>query len=108
MSVLVVCGIMIGYICSAITDFAVTFANDSNIVNLHNWSLGSFSGMNWTDVKIMSTIVFIVLVFAFFLSKPMGAYQLGENYARNMGVNVIRLRVVLILLSSLIPLRNCR
>ena len=102
MSVLVVCGIMIGYICSAITDFAVTFANDSNIVNLHNWSLGSFSGMNWTDVKIMSTIVFIVLVFAFFLSKPMGAYQLGENYARNMGVNVIRLRVVLILLSSLL------
>lgn len=102
MSVLVVCGIMIGYICSAITDFAVTFANDSNIVNLHNWSLGSFSGMNWTDVTIMSVIVFVALFFAFFLSKPMGAYQLGENYARNMGVNVIQLRVVLILLSSLL------
>lgn len=40
MSVLVVCGVMIGYICSAITDFMVTFAEDSNIVNLHNWSLG--------------------------------------------------------------------
>ena len=47
MSLLVVCGIMIGYICSAITDFCVTFADDSNIVNLHNWSLGSFSGMTW-------------------------------------------------------------
>ena len=45
MSLLVVCGIMIGYICSAITDFGVTFASDSNIVNLHNWSMGSFSGM---------------------------------------------------------------
>ena len=44
MSVLVVCGVMIGYICSAITDFMVTFAEDSNIVNLHNWSRGSFSG----------------------------------------------------------------
>ena len=42
MSLLVVCGIMIGYICSAITDFCVTFADDSNIVNLHNWSQGSF------------------------------------------------------------------
>ena len=42
MSMLVVSGIMIGYICSAITDFVVTFADDSNIVNLHNWSLGSF------------------------------------------------------------------
>ena len=43
MSMLVVCGIMIGYICSAITDFCVTFADDSNIVNLHNWSMGSLS-----------------------------------------------------------------
>ena len=37
MSMLVVSGIMIGYICSAATDFIVTFADDSNIVNLHNW-----------------------------------------------------------------------
>ena len=40
---------MIGYICSALTDFFVTFADDSNIVNLHNWSVGSFSGRTWTD-----------------------------------------------------------
>lgn len=36
MSLLIVCGILIGYICSAITDICVTFADDSNIVNLHN------------------------------------------------------------------------
>ena len=47
MSMLVICGVMIGYICSAITDFVVTFADDSNIVNLHNWSMGSFSGTSW-------------------------------------------------------------
>ena len=34
MSILIICGVMIGYICSAITDFVVTFADDSNIVNL--------------------------------------------------------------------------
>ena len=39
MSMLVVCGVMISYICSAVTDFVVTFADDSNIVNLHNWSM---------------------------------------------------------------------
>ena len=53
MSLLVVCGVMIGYICSALTDFLVTFADDSNIVNLHNWSVGSFSGRTWTDVRAM-------------------------------------------------------
>ena len=47
MSILVICGVMIGYICSAVTEFVVAFAQDSNIVNLHNWSQGSFSGMTW-------------------------------------------------------------
>lgn len=102
MSMLVVCGIMIGYICSAITDFFVTFAEDSNIVNLHNWSLGSFSGTSWNSVKIMAVIVLVTLVCVFFLSKPIGAYQIGENYAQNLGVNIKALRILLILLSSIL------
>ena len=52
MSILVICGVMIGYICSAVTEFVVAFAQDSNIVNLHNWSQGSFSGMTcWPPVS---------------------------------------------------------
>ncbi len=102
MSMLVVCGIMIGNICSAVTDFVVTFADDSNIVNLHNWSLGSFSGTSWEDVKLMAWIVGAALVLTFLLSKPIGAYQMGEVYAQNMGVNIKRFRAQLILLSSLL------
>ena len=102
MSVLIVCGILIGYICSAVTDFFVTFASDSNIVNLHNWAIGSFSGANWTDVRIMSLIVLPSSFLAFMLSKPIGAFEMGEDYARNMGVNVKALRLALIFLSSLL------
>lgn len=102
MSLLVVCGILIGYICSAITDFCVTFADDSNIVNLHNWSMGSFSGMSWEHIRIMAVIVGIAVVITFGLVKPISAYQMGETYARNMGVNVKVLRIALILLSSLL------
>lgn len=102
MSVLVVCGIMTGYICSAVTDFFITFADDSNIVNLHNWSLGSFSGINWGDVKIIAVIVTLCFIFTFLLSKPIEAYSLGETYAKNLGVNVKLLRVLLILLSSVL------
>ena len=68
MSLLVVCGILIGYICSAITDFCVTFADDSNIVNLHNWSMGSFSGMSWEHIRIMVIIVGITVVITFGLA----------------------------------------
>ena len=102
MSVLVVCGILVGYICSAVTDFFVTFANDSNIVNLHNWSLGSCSGTSWKDVLIMAVLVFTALTFSIFLSKPIGAFLLGENYARNMGVNIKALRIALIVISTLL------
>ncbi|WP_028235296.1 FecCD family ABC transporter permease [Pseudobutyrivibrio sp. MD2005] len=102
MSLLVVCGVMIGYICSAITEFVVTFADDTNIVNLHNWSLGSFSGISFEHVFVSLVIVLVTIVITFLMSKPIGAFQLGENYARNMGVNIKRIRVILILLSSIL------
>ena len=100
MATLLVGGIMIGYICSAVTDFVVTFAEDSDIVNLHGWSQGSFSGMSWSNVKVAALMVGITLILTFFLSKPIGAYQLGEMYAQSMGVNIRVFRVLLILLSS--------
>lgn len=102
MSMLIVSGVMIGYICTAITDFVVTFADDANIVNLHNWSKGSFSGINWENVAVMAVVTLIATVCVFLLSKPISAYQLGEAYAKNMGVNVSVFRVVLILLSSIL------
>ena len=102
MSLLIVCGILIGYICSAITDFVVTFAEDSDIVNLHGWSQGSFSGMSWSNVKISALIIAVAVILTFMLSKPIGAYQLGEAYAQSMGVNIRVFRVTLILLSSVL------
>ena len=101
-SMLIVSGVMIGYICAAITDFIVTFADDANIVNLHNWSRGSFSGVSWADVQVILVVVVPVSLLLFLLSKPIGAYQMGEAYAQNMGVNIPLFRLALILLSSLL------
>ncbi len=102
MATLLVAGIMIGYICSAATDFVITFASESDIVNLRGWSLGSFSGMSWERVGVAAAITAASLLAAFLLSKPMGAYQLGEAYARSLGVNIRAFRTALILLSSLL------
>ena len=68
MSFLVLIGVMIGYICSAVTDFLVTFAEDSDIVNLHNWSMGSFSGITWENVKTIVFVVAVTGILTFFLS----------------------------------------
>ncbi len=102
MSVLLVGGIMISYICSAVTDFMVTFADDSDIVNLHGWSLGSFSGSSWDNFFLALIIVTVTFILAFLLSKPIGAYQMGEAYAQSMGVNIRLFRITLIFLSSIL------
>ena len=99
---LVICGVMVGYICSAATDFAVTFADDANIVNLHNWSMGSFSGMSWENIRVMAAVITVSLVLVFLMAKPISAYQMGEVYAQNMGVDIRRFRLALVLLSSIL------
>lgn len=101
-SMLIVSGVMIGYICSAITDFVVTFADDASIVNLHNWSRGSFSGISWDNIYIMAVVVAITSVVVFLMSKPISAYQMGESYAQNMGLNIRLFRVLLVVLSSVL------
>ena len=102
MSMLIICGVMIGYICSAITEFVIRFADDSNIVKLHDWAMGSFASIKWDNVIVIAAVVLPALVVTFLMSKPIGAYQLGEGYAQNMGVNIRAFRIALILLSGIL------
>lgn len=101
-ALLIVCGVMVGYLFSAGTDFLIAFADDSGVANLYTWALGSFSGTSWQDVAVMAVVVICASLATFMLSKPMGAFQLGEDYARSMGVNVKAFRIALIMLSSLL------
>ena len=102
MSVLLVIGIMISYLCSAVTDFLINFANEAEIVNLTHWSHGSFSAASWADVGTSAAIVLPAALVVFLLSKPISVYALGEGYAQSVGLDVRRFRVLLILLSSVL------
>ncbi len=102
MSMLLVVGIMVGYICSAVTDFCITFAKEEDIVNLTSWSMGSFSGATWSNVSACALLCLICFVLSWLLSKPIGAYALGEGYAQSLGINIKLFRAALILISSLL------
>lgn len=102
LAMLLVIGMMIGYICDAGTDFMITFAESSQLQNFTIWTMGSFSGMTWATLGASALITIPTVVLVFLLSKPLGAYLLGENYAKSMGVNVKGFRVALILLSSIL------
>ncbi|MGN1069581.1 MAG: FecCD family ABC transporter permease [Candidatus Fimadaptatus sp.] len=102
MAMLLVVGIMIGNICSAITDFIISFAAESEIANLTSWSLGSFSAISWQNLNVTMLVIAVALASVFLLSKPIGAFALGEGYAQSMGVNVRAMRILLILISSVL------
>ena len=102
MGMLLVAGIMVGYICNAVTEFMITFAEDSDIANLHGWSQGSFSGMTWGNAAMAAAVIFPALVMVMFLAKPMAAFLQGEGFAKSVGVNVPRFRTALILLSGVL------
>lgn len=102
MSMLLVIGIMAGYICSAVTDFAITFADEHEIAELTNWSMGSFSGATWETVGYSALFCLAAMLMAWLLSKPIGAYALGEGYAQSLGINLKAFRAGLILLTSLL------
>ena len=102
MSSLLVIGIMIGYICSAITDLLINFANEEDIINLTHWSMGSFSAASWQDVIISALIVLPTLLIVFFFSKPMEAYSMGEGYAQSLGVNLKLLRTLLVIATGIL------
>ena len=101
-SALLAAGIMVGYICSALTDFLVTFADDSDIVNLHSWSQGSFSGANAEGAVFSSVIVLVTFLAVLLFSKTLDAFRLGESYARSVGVNVRLCRIAIIILSGIL------
>lgn len=102
MGLLVVAGVMIGYIANAVTDLVVTFADDSDIVNLHNWSRGSFSGINGENVIVLSIVTAVSCLLCLFLVKPINAYRMGEGFASSVGVNILGLRCMLVLISSVL------
>ncbi|MBO4325985.1 MAG: iron ABC transporter permease [Clostridia bacterium] len=102
MSMLLVIGIMIGYICSAVTDLLINFAKESEIVNLTHWSLGSFSAASWQSVRVSAAIVIPVLFVVFLMSKPMSAYALGEGYSKSLGMNIKGFRVMLVVATGIL------
>ncbi|SCW59100.1 iron complex transport system permease protein [Lachnospiraceae bacterium C10] len=102
MAILMVTGVMIGYICSSVTELLVSFANDSNIVNLHNWSMGTFSSISWKQVRIFIPVVLVGLIISILLSKEIEAYLYGEMYAKSVGMQVRLFRILLIALSSVL------
>lgn len=99
---LLIIGLMFGYVCSAATGIMTAMADKERIANFTLWTMGSFQGFLWADVKILAIIGLPFVFLASLLSKPLNTMLLGEKYAVSMGLHVKRFRLMIVLISSVL------
>jgi iron complex transport system permease protein len=93
---LLIAGLMMGYLCHAVTSVLVAFAEQEKLKMFVLWQLGSFSGFKWNEIQVLFFFGGLVLALVYLLSKPLNAFLLGESYASTMGVNIRIFRLVII------------
>jgi len=99
---LLVIGLMVGYVCSAVTSILIAFADKEKLLGFTLWTMGSFSGFTWRNVKVLLMMGLPALIASFFIVKPLNAFLMGEEYAKSMGVKIKPFRILIVLISSIL------
>jgi iron complex transport system permease protein len=97
---LLVIGLMMGYLCHAVTSVLIAFAEEKKLKGFVLWQMGSFSGFCWDEVYLVTVMGGSLLLGAYLLCKPLNAFLLGEDYAKSMGVNIMVFRFLIVIISS--------
>lgn len=100
--ILLIIGVMIGYIATAIIGVLKFFSNDEDVRAYVIWGLGSFSKVSGNQVYTFACIMIVLIPISFLLIKTLNLMLLGEGYARNLGLNVKRARLSVIACSCII------
>ncbi len=94
---LLIIGIMVGYISSALVGVLNYYGMQENVHSFVLWGLGSFSNITWSQMQIFIPSIIIGLSFSFLLIKALNMLILGENYARNLGLDINKARTYIII-----------
>ncbi len=99
---LLIIGLMFGSATGALVGVLQFFSDARQIQAYLIWTFGNLGGMNWSELWVFIPAVFLGVIIAFVLIKHMNALLLGENYARSMGLKMNKVRIWIILSTSLI------
>lgn len=99
---LLIVGIMIGYMAGSAISLLNFFATDEGVKSYMVWGMGSFGGVSLKMLPTFSVITLITLAVSLALVKPLNALVLGDRYAENLGVNIIRVRNWLLLVTGVL------
>lgn len=99
---LLIVGIMVGYLTSSVVSLLYLFANADNVHNFAMWGMGSFSDVSTEQLPWFSAVCLLSLGISILLVKPLNILQLGDNYAVSLGVNIRTARRQLLLATGLL------
>ncbi len=99
---LLIIGIMIGYISNSAISLLNFFATDEGVKSYMVWGMGSFGGVSMKTMPVFASITLLGLIGAMLLIKPLNALMLGDRYAENLGINILRTRNWLLIVTGLL------
>ena len=99
---LLIVGMMVGNIAGALVNMIQNFANPDSLKLFVVWTLGSLSGVGWSELSTLAIGIAIAAIFVLLLIKPLNGLLLGEDYARGLGINVERTRWMMVVSSCLL------
>ena len=99
---LLIIGIMIGYISNSAISLLNFFATDEGVKSYMVWGMGSFGGVSMANMPVFAIVTLAGLFGALLLIKPLNALMLGDRYAENLGVNILRVRNWLLIVTGLL------
>ncbi len=99
---LLIIGIMIGYISNAAVSLLNFFATDEGVRSYMVWGMGSFGGVSLNMMPVFASVTLLGLLGSILLIKPLNALMLGDLYAENLGINIVRTRNWLLVVTGLL------
>ncbi|MFN6559283.1 MAG: iron chelate uptake ABC transporter family permease subunit [Nostoc sp. ChiSLP01] len=99
---LLILGLLFGYATSAMVSIFLQFSSKERIQSYIMWTFGSFAGVTWKQLVILTPVICLGLLVALLLSKPLNAFLLGESYARSLGLTVKQTRFYIISSASVL------
>lgn len=99
---LLIVGLMFGYTTGAAVSLLMYFSITERIQAYINWTFGSFDGVTWEQMRVFAPLILLGMTLAYGQTKPLNALLLGEAYARSMGVNIQRTRLLIIVSTALL------
>lgn len=99
---LLIIGIMVGYLTSSVISLLKYWSTSEQVFSYVIWGMGDFSGVTTAQLPFFCTVVALGLVLSILLIKPLNALLLGERYAANLGVNIKRVRFLLLFCAGIL------